>query len=369
MNKSQTYLTQAIVGGPRQLDMGHKIGSNGGPTLGFVEPEIAPKTVSTIGTENTTSPWVKWLGAAREIKPPKIQIQGVKGLTTKKVRLGAAGVLLLIIGGVLGPWANTWIKEYSAMADKQVTQTPSPAQSTATASPPLPIMAASGPAQSPLGAITVVNEPAAVAQATASATQPVAASSRPIVPVVESTTAKAPIQTAQQVNQQPPPTPLPTSEPKAGPLKLVATPAPRQDSKEEHKPAVILDVAKPVSEEKAVVASQTGASPVNAAPVAKQQFQTPKEVKPPQPPSSVPNSPAKAAEQDQGKTAAKTPASNRITVVDMATDGSYVLLTNPETRLPQKYKVGQKIHTGETIQKIEPKTGKLVLDSRSVYME
>lgn len=67
-------------------------------------------------------------------------------------------------------------------------------------------------------------------------------------------------------------------------------------------------------------------------------------------------SPAKADEQ-------------KVTVVDIAKDGSFVLITNPRTRLPERFIVGQKIFSGETIQKIDVAGGKVQLDKRSVGLQ
>lgn len=58
-----------------------------------------------------------------------------------------------------------------------------------------------------------------------------------------------------------------------------------------------------------------------------------------------------------------------VTVVDIAKDGSYVLVSNPKTRLPEKFAVGQKIHTGEVIKKIDPAAGKVQLTSRTIGMQ
>ena len=56
-------------------------------------------------------------------------------------------------------------------------------------------------------------------------------------------------------------------------------------------------------------------------------------------------------------------------MVDIAKDGSYVLITNPRTRLPERFTVGQKIFSGETIQKIDAAAGKVQLDQRSVGLQ
>lgn len=59
----------------------------------------------------------------------------------------------------------------------------------------------------------------------------------------------------------------------------------------------------------------------------------------------------------------------KVTVVDIARDGSYVLITNPRTRLPERFGVGQKIFSGETVQKIDAAGGKVQLDKRSVGLQ
>lgn len=59
----------------------------------------------------------------------------------------------------------------------------------------------------------------------------------------------------------------------------------------------------------------------------------------------------------------------KVTIVDIAKDGAYVLITNPKTRLPERFAVGQKIHSGETVQKIDPATGKVQLDKRTIGLQ
>ena len=62
------------------------------------------------------------------------------------------------------------------------------------------------------------------------------------------------------------------------------------------------------------------------------------------------------------------PSGPAVTIVDIDRNGSYVLLTNPASRLPEKFVVGQKIFTGETITKIDPANGRIQLGSRTVNM-
>jgi hypothetical protein len=58
-----------------------------------------------------------------------------------------------------------------------------------------------------------------------------------------------------------------------------------------------------------------------------------------------------------------------VTIVDIARDGSFALITNPSTRLPERIVAGQKIFTGESVVKIDAAAGKVQFDKRSVGMQ
>lgn len=57
-----------------------------------------------------------------------------------------------------------------------------------------------------------------------------------------------------------------------------------------------------------------------------------------------------------------------VTIVDIDGGGGHVLITNPANRLPVRYVVGQKIHTGEVIRSIDAASGKVVTDARTIEM-
>jgi hypothetical protein len=73
--------------------------------------------------------------------------------------------------------------------------------------------------------------------------------------------------------------------------------------------------------------------------------------------------------QQPAKAPVATQVSTKITVVDIDKKGAYVLLTNPATRLPEKFTVGQAIFTGEVINKIDPATGKILLGTRTIGLQ
>jgi hypothetical protein len=62
-------------------------------------------------------------------------------------------------------------------------------------------------------------------------------------------------------------------------------------------------------------------------------------------------------------------AQRNLTIVDIAKDNSFVLITNPSTRLPEKMTAGAKLYTGETIRKIDHARGEIQTDSRTVQMQ
>lgn len=90
---------------------------------------------------------------------------------------------------------------------------------------------------------------------------------------------------------------------------------------------------------------------------------------PVKPPPALTATPSPPAPRPATAPADSQPVDVRVTVVDIAKDGSYVLISNPKTRLPERFTVGQKIFTGETIQKIEPTTGRVQLDKRAVALQ
>lgn len=71
----------------------------------------------------------------------------------------------------------------------------------------------------------------------------------------------------------------------------------------------------------------------------------------------------------EGKAPALEGAGPRVIVVDIDKSGTFALITNPQTRLPEKVTTGQKIFTGETVKKIDPAAGKIQLDSRTITMQ
>jgi hypothetical protein len=85
--------------------------------------------------------------------------------------------------------------------------------------------------------------------------------------------------------------------------------------------------------------------------------------------ASTPNSRATVPSPQAGVPAAKPPGDIQVTIVDIAGDGSFALITNPTTRLPERIVVGQKIFTGEVVVKIDAAAGKVQFDKRTVGLQ
>jgi len=59
----------------------------------------------------------------------------------------------------------------------------------------------------------------------------------------------------------------------------------------------------------------------------------------------------------------------RVTIVDIAADGRSVLVTNPETRLPKKFVIGDQLPNGARLQSIDPAGAKITADGVAYEME
>jgi hypothetical protein len=56
-------------------------------------------------------------------------------------------------------------------------------------------------------------------------------------------------------------------------------------------------------------------------------------------------------------------------LVAITPDGKIALFTNPKTRLPERFKVGDKLPSGETLKSIDTSSGKVVTDSKEYVLE
>lgn len=78
-----------------------------------------------------------------------------------------------------------------------------------------------------------------------------------------------------------------------------------------------------------------------------------------------------AAKAQQGRGRVVDPIPTKITggLVAMGPDGKSALFTNPRTRIPTKFVVGEKLPNGETIKSIDKANGKVVTDVKEYQLE
>ena len=254
----------------------------------------------------------------------------------RALRLGIFGLLAAAIGIVLVYFAplneRQVVAQVAAPAKPASAPASAPQAEASTPEASIPIMSASAAAPAEQTALTtgeILPAPVSISISSAEFATETAA---PSIPVAAAKPATSRV-------QQPPK--------KAGPSA--------GDKVEKHA-SIIVDGAAPKPTAPAQAAAQ--ALPTPAAPPSSARAVTGKLVSP-----AVET--ASAAPAIPGKVEGP-----RITLVDIDKAGAYALITNPQTRLPQKVEVGQKIFTGETVLKIDPKAGRIHLDSgRAVNMQ
>lgn len=340
MTPAQKYFVQAIVGAPQRLVLGQYIPVVIKPIVFFPKTRAAiQRTKESIGDfvarfnvpslpEKVAAPQVKTADVIPATQPKRAYGRYVLIVVSALITLSSATQL-----------ASSWYKE-----NKSAFFPPSVKANTAEVpvakSPPLvaaevvnPVPLSESPAPVDGGPL-----PQNIAQAI-----PQAKKSIKLVAAVNPTKgAPTPAKPVQAV-----PPVVVAVLPLAGPT--VAATKPKE---EERQSAMVIDAQKPDDIKPVVAAVEPAVMPPTL-----RRFPEPIDLKSPKPKDALPV-PVKAAR----------PA-NKVTIVDIATDGSYTLITNPETRLPKKFIVGEKVHTGETIQKIDPKSGKITFDTRTITME
>jgi hypothetical protein len=400
MDKTQRYFTQTIVGIPQRFVLGQQVRYDDDPTFpGSDIPAQPNHWLSKIRLVFTRSPVNATASEMQTIDLPRVQ----PAVTTARdgaLRIALLSLPVVVAVVVFGNLASGWFDEYKQQSGSVETDAHAGAQgtteqtaSTTTQVSVLPLSGASSTATPGVsGAITLMDEPSTIphdgphpsanTQVTASAivTPPVVAVV--VAPPIKVTPSPVPKQIIEQAKQETTPVPvkvmpLPIQQAPTEPKREMETDAtakvaknptsPAPPKEEERKGAVVMDIPRPTPEIRPVVAAPASKAPDDTQAPVTRRFSTPMEINMAGQ-STTPTRATEAADSPKAEPTGKS-AARRVTVVDISPDGSYALVTNPETRLPQKFKAGDKIFTGETIQKIEPKSGKLVLDSRNVYME
>jgi hypothetical protein len=307
MDDLERYFTNTIVGTPRRFTLGVPSASMGEP--------VWASTVTSDGTGGFLASAGAWWSSklAPAVLSMKHRVQTLRG------RHWAFLAAVLVVAGValVGTRIGQAPATASAVAGGVVLEAAQPMEEAKS----FPIQPATD-AEPKTVAITMQNTPFA-------ASSPLPKSIQPPAPPAPPTTVQLP--------------PVPA---KPGPT--VAPQAAKGTDKEVATSLLIMDGAGTAkTDDKRVVEAP---SRVAAAPVV-----APAPIKPASAPAAA-SAPPKVDEP-------------KVTVVDIARDGSYVLITNPRTRLPERFGVGQKIFSGETVQKIDAAGGKVQLDKRSVGLQ
>lgn len=73
--------------------------------------------------------------------------------------------------------------------------------------------------------------------------------------------------------------------------------------------------------------------------------------------------------EEASKPVSSDKEATRITIVDIHSKGEFALITDPKTRLPKRYGIGEKIHTGETLHSIDPASGSIKVGDRVINIQ
>lgn len=149
---------------------------------------------------------------------------------------------------------------------------------------------------------------------------------------------------APQIARSAPSTTVASTQPKAAGAAKASPPAKSQkDEQAPRVPAVLLDDPAPAAAQRAGPAAVAVAKP-----------------------AATTSNPAVAAKPDQAN---KPPAARGSGLVAITPDGKSGVFTNPKTRLPEQFKVGDQLPNGETVRSVDYKEGRVVTSSKEYTLE
>lgn len=150
---------------------------------------------------------------------------------------------------------------------------------------------------------------------------------------------------APQIAQSAPSTTGASTQPKAAGAAKASPPAKSQKNEQAapRVPAVLLDDPAPAAAQRAGPAAVAVAKP-----------------------AATTSNPAVAAKPDQAN---KPPAARGSGLVAITPDGKSGVFTNPKTRLPEQFKVGDQLPNGETVRSVDYKEGRVVTSSKEYSLE
>lgn len=138
-------------------------------------------------------------------------------------------------------------------------------------------------------------------------------------------------------------TTTPAAQPQPAAAKASPSPAKSKEEPAQRVPAVLLDDPVPA-------AGQRPASPTPAAATAK----------------PTANNPVATLKPE---VTAKPPAARGTGLVAITPDGKSAVFTNPKTRLPEQFKVGDQLPNGETVRSVDYKEGRVLTSSKEYSLE
>lgn len=189
----------------------------------------------------------------------------------------------------------------------------------------------------------------------------------------------APWPSGVEVSNEPYPLPNPQTpeQPRTGqplqPQAAKSTPVKANAPKAEEPPvkAVVVDVPEKQAQPMAS-APVTTKQPASTGPEPKEPTASKTDVKSTKAQASETKteSSAKAKQSEEAsKPTSSDKEATRITIVDIHSKGEFALITDPKTRLPKKYGIGEKIHTGETLNSIDPASGSIKVGERVINIQ
>jgi len=334
---THTLITRLVVGEATTLALGRPVGQTlGTPSSGALRWRAG----TWVGAR---TPRVQWLSRVLRRRAPQaivVRPAAAQGVAVRAWRKLAAAALCALAVGAAIPLAMTAFRSApSAPGDLPITPAAAPA-------PVRVVTAAYMPPQPSQPEATTL--PLPIASPNEGATSPL-----PFAPAV---LAQEPA--VQRVAEQPAAPPVPPERPTSPPTKPAApvqkdqAPGPKATpgNQREQQPvsAVVLDEAAPRG---ARQATNPPAAPVSA---------------PAKLPAATAAAPiAAAATQPTPKPTLERGAG----LIAITPDSKVAVFTNPKTRLPQQFKIGDQLLSGDTIRSIDAKAGKVISSSKEYSLD
>lgn len=319
MDKTESYLTQAIVGKRQRLVLGNQVRDQGERLLPVHHPHGILATLKRLGELRTSDRALRWFerGAMATV------------------------VLGVILGGAAG------YVRFVAPAAPMVSVAPQP-------EPSLPLVPAASSVSVSAISVDPLPFPDEETGGSGLGSPESAGTLAAIGPITEDPPeARSPLPShplpPAQVAQD-----VPRVEPKRAEAALQKEPRGAKEKPKEDAPkGLVLDVAKDAADRPAASRQQPPAAAT---------------------PGLATNGIQKGLKLAEpievgGGGVGKQGVSARPTIVTIADDGSFVLITNPTTRLPQKYQVGQKLPSGGTVEKIDHTKGQVQIDGQMFSLQ